>query len=231
LFFYNDGNNTMQLTTQALDFYTVDTIRSVTSDELEITASLLTIDNAATTLDNTVSDTTFLHSSKAKFDIGISAGITIDPVIRLTSDGDVGFNTGFGGGNFVGLTLLKNDLKTVELEDVKIITEDFFLVKGTTDQGNSTIYASATACAAKTTICAINTANGDKEFVEFAITDNGADAYHTEYGNIRTGVKLFDATVEFVPATGEARINVVLGADVGDTNTVNFTFVSYVTKR
>ena len=231
LFFYNDGNNTMQLTTQALDFYSIDTIRSVTSDELEVTASLLTIDSAATTLDNTVADTTFLHSSKAKFDIGISAGITIDPVIRLTSDGDVGFNTGFGGGNFTGLTLLKNDLKTVELEDCIIRSQDYSLVKGTTDQGNSVIYSSTTSCAAKTTVCAINTNSGDREFIEFAMTDDGTDVYHTEYGNLRTGIKLFDATVEYVPATNEVRINTVLSADVPDTNTVTFTFVSHVTKK
>ena len=232
LFFYNDGNNTMQLTTSALDFYTVDTIKSVTSDELEITASLLTIDNADTTLDNTVADTTFLHSSKAKFDIGISAGITTDTVIRLTSDGDVLFNnTGFGTGNFGGLTLLKNDLKTFELEDCIIKSADYSLIKGTTDQGNSVIYSSITSCAAKTTICAINTNSGDREFIEFAITDNGTDVYHTEYGNLRTGIKLFDATVEYVPATNEVRINTVLDSGVPATNTVTFTFVSQVTKK
>ena len=232
LFFYNDGNNTMQLTTTALDFYTVDTIRSVTSDELEITASLLTIDNADTTLDNTVADTTFLHSSKAKFDIGISAGITTDPVIRLTSDGDVLFNnTGFGTGNYSGLTLLKNDLKTFELEDCIIKSEDYSLIKGTTDQGNSVIYSSVTSCAAKTTICAINTNSGDREFIEFAMTDNGTDVYHTEYGNLRTGIKLFDATVEYVPATNEVRINTVLDSGVPATNTISFTFVSQVTKK
>ena len=232
LFFYNDGSNTMQLTTTALDFYTVDTIRSVTSDELEITASLLTIDNADTTLDNTVADTTFLHSSKAKFDIGISAGITTDPVIRLTSDGDVLFNnTGFGTGNYSGLTLLKNDLKTFELEDCIIKSEDYSLIKGTTDQGNAVIYSSVTSCAAKTTICAINTNSGDREFIEFAMTDNGTDVYHTEYGNLRTGIKLFDATVEYVPATNEVRINTVLDSGVPATNTISFTFVSQVTKK
>ena len=231
LFFYNDGSNTMQLTTTALDLYSVDTIRSVTSDELEVTASLLTIDNAATTLDNTVADTTFLHSSKAKFDIGISAGITTDPVLRFTSDGDILFNTGFSTGTFSGLTLFKNDLKSFELEDAIFKSEDYSLVKGTTDQGNSVIYNSTTSCAAKTTICAINTNSGDREFIEFAMTDDGSDVYHTEYGNLRTGGKLFDATVEYVPATNEVRINTILSSDVPNTNTITFTFVSQVTKK
>ena len=100
-----------------------------------------------------------------------------------------------------GLTLLKNDLKTVELEDCIIRSQDYSLVKGTTDQGNSVIYSSTTSCAAKTTVCAINTNSGDREFIEFAMTDDGTDVYHTEYGNLRTGIKLFDATVEYVPAT------------------------------
>ena len=37
LYFYNDGNNTLQLTTTRLDFLAIDTIRSVTTDELEVT--------------------------------------------------------------------------------------------------------------------------------------------------------------------------------------------------
>ena len=43
----------MQLTTTALDFYSVDTIRSLTSQQFEITANLMTFNNAETTFDNT----------------------------------------------------------------------------------------------------------------------------------------------------------------------------------
>ena len=43
----------MQLTTTALDFYSVDTIRSQTSQQFEITANLMTFNNAETTFDNT----------------------------------------------------------------------------------------------------------------------------------------------------------------------------------
>ena len=63
------------------------------------------------------------------------------------------------------------------------------------------------------------------------MTDNGTDVYHTEYGNLRTGIKLFDATVEYVPATNEVRINTVLDSGVPATNTISFTFVSQVTKK
>ena len=69
LYFYNANNNTLQLNTQALDFYTIDTVRSLTSDEFELTASLLTIDQAATTLDNGRSDTILvLQNSSLKLE-------------------------------------------------------------------------------------------------------------------------------------------------------------------
>ena len=41
----------MQLTTTALDFFSVDTIRSQTSQQFEITANLMTFNNAETTFD------------------------------------------------------------------------------------------------------------------------------------------------------------------------------------
>ena len=63
------------------------------------------------------------------------------------------------------------------------------------------------------------------------MTDNGTDVYHTEYCNLRTGIKLFYATVEYFPATNEVRINTVLDSGVPATNTISFTFVSQVTKK
>lgn len=98
LFFYNDNVKTLEVTTTALDFYGIDVIRSVTSQEFEITANLMTFNNADTTLDNTSGTTTFLHTSKQYFDLGLSAGLTTDPVLRLDDQGDVFLNIGFGTG-------------------------------------------------------------------------------------------------------------------------------------
>ena len=97
----------MRLTTSALDFYAVDTIRSQTSDEFEITASMMTFDSAATTLDNTQASKTFLYTSKQNFDIGVASGIYTEPVLRLDYLGDVYLNTGFGTGtvSYTHLTL------------------------------------------------------------------------------------------------------------------------------
>ena len=230
LYFFNDNNNTLRLSTTSLDFDTIDTIRSVTSNEFEITASLLTIDSAATTIDNTAVNTTFIHTSKQYLDLGLSAGITVDPVLRFENNGDVYFNTTFGTGSFTGIKVFDSELKEFELDGVKILTEKITLVKGTSENGASIVYSLATEAGAKTTLIAVNTNTGEKEFIEFGIVDDGTDIYHTEYGNIRTGSKLIVPTFEVTP-NSEARINVSLSSDVANTQTVNITFHSNITKK
>lgn len=230
LYFYNDNNNTLQLSTTSLDFYSIDTIRSVTSDELEITASLLTFDNGASTFDNTATDRTFLHTTKQYFDLGLSAGLTTDTVLRLDDQGDVYLNIGFGTGVYNGVKVLDGDLKEFELAYVKILTEKLTLVKGTSDNGSSVIYAVASNAGAKTTIVAENPTSGDKEFIEFGILDDGTDVFHTQYGNIRTGAQLIIPTFE-VTGAGNVRINITLGSGVNPTEAVNITVVSNVTKK
>jgi hypothetical protein len=230
LYFYNDNNNTLQITTNALDFYSIDTIRSVTTDELEITASLLTFDNATSTFDNTAIDRTFIHTTKQYFDLGLSAGLTTDPVLRLDDVGDVYLNIGFGTGSLDLVKVFDGDLKEFELADVKILTEKLTLVKGTSDNGSSELYAIATNSGCKTTVIAENPTSGDKEFIEFGILDNGTDVFHTEYGNIRTGTQLIIPTFE-VTGSNIVRINIELGASVNPTESVNITVVSNVTKK
>jgi len=230
LYFYNDNNNTVQLTTTSLDFFTVDTLRSVTSDEFEITASMLTIDNAATTLDNTDVTKTFLYSTKQFFDIGLSAGIRIDPIFRLDNTGDVYFNTGFGTGTYNGVKVFDNEFKEFELLQARIGTDKFTLQKGTVDTNNSIIYDTTIEEAAKTTIVAHNVSSGDKEFIEFGLLDDGTDVFYTEYGNITTGANLIDVTFEVTDAN-EVRANVILTSEVTNTQTVNVTFLSNISKK
>ena len=230
LYFVNDNNNTIQLTTTALDFYSIDTIRSITTDELEITASLLTFDNGTSTFDNTAIDRTFLHTTKQYFDFGLSAGLTTDPVLRLDDVGDVYLNIGFGTGSLDLVKVFDGDLKEFELADVKILTEKLTLVKGTSDNGSSELYAIATNSGCKTTVIAENPTSGDKEFIEFGILDDGTDVFHTEYGNIRTGTQLIIPSFE-VTGSNIVRINIELGASVNPTESVNITVVSNVTKK
>jgi hypothetical protein len=230
LYFFNDNNNTLQLTTTALDFFEVDTIRSVTSAEFEITANLMTFNQAETTLDNTAADRTFLHTSKQYFDLGLSSGVSVDPVLRLDDQGDVYLNTTFGTGTFTGVKVFDGELKEFELADVKILTEKITLVKGTSNNGNSILYNTTVEKGAKTTVVAENPSTGEREFIEFGVIDNGVDVYHSEYGNLRTGNQLVIPTFEITPQN-EVRINIELGADVAPTESVIITFVSNITKR
>ncbi len=230
LYFYNDGNNSLQLTTTALDFYSVDTIRSMTSNEFEITANLMTFDNAATTLDNTLADKTFLYSSKQYFDIGLSAGVRIDPIFRLDNTGDVYFNTGFGTGNYNGVKVFDNEFKEFELLQTRIRTDKFTLTKGTIDTNNTVIYNVTVEEGAKTTICAHNTNTNEKEFIEFGIVDDGSDVIHSEYGNISTGNDLILPTFELTPAN-EVRVSIELASTIATSNVINVTIVSHVTKK
>ena len=230
LYFYNDGNNTMQLTTTALDFFAVDTIRSITSQEFEITAQLMTFNSAETTLDNTATDTTFLHTSKQYFDLGLSAGLNVDPVLRLDNQGDVFLNVGFGTGVYDGVKIFDGDLKEFELADVKILSEKVALVKGTVNNGGSNIYELATQNGAKVVMVAENTSNNNKEFFEFGVIDNGTDIFHTEYGNVRTGEQLIVPVFEKT-ASGFARVNFTIGSSVTTAHNVVVTIVSNINKK
>ena len=230
LYFYNDGSNTVQLTTTALDFYSVDTIRSITSQEFEITAQLMTFNSAQTTLDNTATDTTFLHTSKQYFDLGLSAGLNVDPVLRLDNQGDVFLNVGFGTGVYDGVKIFDGDLKEFELADVKILSEKVSLQKGTVNNGGSNIYQLSVQNGAKVVIVAENTSNNNKEFFEFGVIDNGTDIFHTEYGNVRTGEQLIVPVFEKT-ASGFARVNFDIGSSVTAGHNVVVTIVSNINKK
>ena len=230
LYFYNDGNNTAQLTTTALDFYAVDTIRSMTSDELEVTSSLITFDSAATTLDNTTATTTFLHSAKQYFDLGLSSGLYVEPVLRLDNQGDVYFNTTFGTGSFTGVKVFDGDLTEFELADTTTRTTDLTLIKGTTNTGGVIIYDPAVEVGSKSVVTVHNPTSGEKEYIEFGVIDNGTDVFHTEYGNVRTGQQLIIPTFE-VTGDNKVKINFELGAGIGSTQSVNITLTSQITKK
>ena len=230
LYFYNAGNNSLRLTQSAFEFYTVDTIVSSTSDEFEITASLFTFDNAATTLDNTNTTKTFLHSSKQYFDIGVSSGVYTDPILRFDDQGDVYLNTGFGTGNYDGVKVFDSDLKEFELSDVRILSDVITLVKGSSNSGNSVIYPTATEKGAKVTVVAENLSNGAREMYEFGVIDDTTNVIYNEYGNLRTGAQLIVPTWEMT-TNSEVRLNIDLGANVLATHTIKITVVSNITKK
>jgi hypothetical protein len=104
------------------------------------------------------------------------------------------------------------------------------VVKGTTDVTGTIIYTTSTELSAKVCVTAHNPTTGDKEFIEFGVLDDGTDVIFTEYGNIRTDISL--VTPSFVyTENDEVRLNINVGSGVADTQTVNITVVSHVTKK
>lgn len=230
LYFFNANNNTLRLSTTQLEFDAIDTITSFGTNTFNINASTITFDNLATTLDNTNTLTTFLFTTKENFDLGLSAGLTTDPLLRLTDTGDIFYNLGFGTGNYNGVKIFDSELKELELADYKIVTKKINLLKGTFNQGDATIYDPAVHKSAKVEIVAHNTTTGEKEVIEYSVIDNTVDIFYTEIGNILTGVNLINNEFDFTDS-GEVRLTFVLTSDVNPNNDVKITVVSHIIKR
>ena len=229
LYFINANNESMRLTTLALELDTVDTINSVTSNTLNVNANLFTLDSLSTVIDNTVTDTTFLYSTREFFDIGLSTGLTTDPLLRLTDEGDVFFNIGFGG-TYQGIKIFDNELKEFELADYKIVTKKVDLVKGTFNAGDAVIYNPGTEESAKVEVVAHNTTTGDKEVIEYSVTDNGTDIFYTEIGNISTGTDLIESVFD-IDVNNRVRLTFTLNTALAANDQVEVTIVSKIIKR
>ena len=230
LYFYNENSNTLQLTGTALDFLSVDTINSPTSETLNFNANTITFDNLATTLDNTAADKTFLFSTRQNFDLGLSSGLTTDPLLRLTADGDVFYNLGFGTGTYNGVKLFDSELKELEIADYKIVTKKVDLERGTLNEGDAVIYDPSIEASAKVIITAHNTTTNDKEVVEYSVTDKGTEVFFSEIGNISTGVNQFSTVFDLNDA-GNVRVTFTLDTSLTSGDDVEFTVVSQITKR
>ena len=230
LYFYNSNSNTLQLTQTGLDFYSVDNLNSLTSNELNINASTITFDNLATTLDNTSTTETFLFSTKQHFDLGLSSGLTTDPLLRLTDEGDIFYNLGFGSGVYNGVKLFDSELKELELADYKIISKKVVLERGTLNQGDAILYDPTTAKSAKAQLTALNTTTGEKQFVEYSVVDDGSNIYFTDFGNITTGDNLLDTVFDFNESS-QVRLTFTLNSNLTSGDDVEVTVVTHITKR
>jgi hypothetical protein len=228
LYFYNDGENTLQLSKTALNFQTISTI-SATSNSLAINAELVTFDNLAASIDNS-GTSTFISSTQENLDLGLSVGLNNDHLLRMNTFGDIIINRGFGTGIDNNLTVLTNELTDFELEDTKLSSSDVNLIKGTTNTGSSVVYSPTLASGSKIVVSAYNNTTNDVEMVEFNVTDKGTDIYHTEYGNLVTGGNLIDVTFDF-DASNDVRINFALNSSVQEDDEVNITVVKTIIKK
>jgi hypothetical protein len=228
LYFFNDGENTLQLSKTALNFQSISRITS-TSDTLEINAELVSFDSFATSINN-AGTTTFISSTKDNLDLGLSVGLVNSHLLRLNSFGDIIVNKGFSTNSPENIKVLDNELKDFELDDVKVSSSDILLVKGTNNTGSAIVYSPANSSGAKIVISAHNTTTNDKEFVEYSVCDKGNDIYNTEYGNISTGVNLFSIIFDF-DNQDNVRITAELSSEVQTDEEVNLTIVKTIIKK
>ena len=229
LFFINANNETVRITTTGLEFDTIDTITSVTSDTLNVNAGLITFDTFGTTLDNTDNSISFLHTSKDNFDFGLSTGLTVDPLIRMDGEGDIYYNLGFGTGTFSGVKLLDTDLQNFELAHYKVSTSRTQLVRGSINQNEAVVYDPTVETASELQIVAKNTTTGDKEFIKYSVVSKGTDIFHNEISNVRTGAQQISTLFDF-NAFNEVRVTFILDAGLSAGNNVEVTVISHITK-
>ena len=230
LYFYNANNNTLRITTAGVDFYAIDTITSVSSDTLNVNAATITFDSLATTLDNTSLTSSFLFTTKENFDLGLSSGLTTDPLLRLTDTGDIFYNLGFGTGLYNPVKLFDSELKELELADYRIVTKKVALERGSLNTGDAVLYDPLVEKSAKVTLTAHNTTTGDKEMMEFSVVDNGTDIFFSEIGNVTTGEDLVSTTFDF-NASNQVRVTYTLNTALTTGDDVEVTVVSHITKR
>lgn len=230
LSFFNANNNTLQLNSTKLEFHSIDTIASMSTNVLNIDADTITFSTLDTTLDNTSTDSSFLFSTKENFDLGLSSGLNTDPLLRLTDTGDIFYNLGFGTGTYSGVKLFDTDLKVMELADYKIVSNVVNLEKGSIATGSSNLHSTINDTASKVSLVANNTTTGDKEFIEFSVITKGSDVYYTEIGNVVTGATLIGSTTFDINTSNEARVTFVLDTNLANGDDVSVTTVAHVIK-
>ena len=229
LYFFNNGSNTLRVTETQLEFDTIDTIAS-SSGDVNINASLLTLNNLDLQFDNTSVDTSLILSQKDNLDLGLSSGLFADHLLRLTNNGDIFYNLGYGTGTPNNVKLFDQELKTIEMKNFKMDSAKFSLERGTLNSGNASIYATATELSSKVEVTAFNVTTNDREIAEYFVTHKGSDVFFTDTNNVKTGVDLF-STVFDIDSNGNVRMTVTLDDGLATGDDVEMIIVNTITKR
>ena len=229
LYFYNNGSTTLKLSTSGLLFDAIDTITS-TNNNLDLNVNTVTFNSLAFTIDNTGATSTKLLSTRTNFDFALSSGVTADPLIRLNTTGDILINKTYSTGTDTFVKVLDNELKTFDLDDVKIETFDLVLTKGTTDLGFITIFTPSTHNGAKVVLIANNINTNDREVIEYNVVSKNTDIFHTEYGNVITGADQVNTLFDFDEA-GNVRLTSTLSSALTTGNVVNITVIKTIFKK
>ena len=226
LYFYNNGSNTLRVTSSALEFSSIDTVTS-TNNNLDLNVETVTFNSLAFTLDNTGSTTTKLLSTRTNLDFALSSGVTSDPLIRLNTTGDILINKSYSTGSNTFVKVLDNELKTFELDDVKVETSDLTLTRGATEFGLVTIFNPSLHSGAKVVLIADNVTTNDREVIEYNVVSKNGDIYHTEYGNVTTGLDIVSTAFDF-DGSGNVRLTPTLVSSLLSGNVVNITVIKTI---
>ena len=229
LYFYNNGSNTLRVTTSALEFRSIDAITS-TNNNLDLDVETVSFNNLAFTLDNTGSTSTKLLSTRTNLDFALSSGVTSDPLIRLNTTGDILINKSYSTGSNTFVKVLDNELKTFELDDVKVETSDLTLTRGATEFGLVTIFNPSLHSGAKVVLIADNVTTNDREVIEYNVVSKNGDIYHTEYGNVTTGLDIVSTAFDF-DGSGNVRLTPTLVSSLLSGNVVNITVIKTIFKK
>lgn len=229
LYFFNNNNNTLRVTENDIQLDTIDTIVSSTSNNLNLNAELITFNNLSASID-TSGSSTFITTTKGNLDLGLSSGLTNDPLLRLSDTGDIYYNLGFGTGVYDGIKVFDSELKELEIADFKILTTKVNLIRNTINSGSATLYDPSLHESAKVQIIAHNTVTGNKEFVEYSVIDNGTDIFFTDFGNVKTGTELISCVFDF-NANNNVRVTFTLDNSIVSGNTIEVTVISNIIKR
>ena len=227
LYFYNNGTNTMRLSESALDFTNIDSITSQ-NNNLDIEAQTVTFNSLSATID-TSGTSTFIHTTKDNLDLGLAVGINVDPLLRLDTNGDIYVNKAFGTGSFDGLKLINSSFDSFELLDLRIDTQDIQLIKGGTNAGAAVLYDPTVDTGSRVTVSVHNQTTGDKEMIEYHVTDKGSDIFHTDISNLNTGVNQVTSVFDF-DAQNKVRVTFTL-TDLTIGDVVNITVVTNAFKK
>ena len=231
LYFYNDDNNTLQLSASGLDFYETDNITSSQSDTLNINVLTVTFNSSEFTIDNS-GISTVLTSSKETVDFNLSTGLAAEKLVSFTSDGDIIVNNGYSTGNGVSdITVLNYELKDFELSDIKISTEDLELIRGTINSESTIVYNPTIHVSGKLALIVENVTKNERELIEFNVCHKGSDIFYAEYGNVSTNGELISTAFDFT-ASNEVRATFTLNTINNDfDDTVNIVAIKTTIKK
>jgi len=240
LYFINNNQDTLQITTTAFKFGQVDTIESATTNELNVSVPAVrfggTNETAIDHNDNgNFTDRVYLNTSKANLELGVSAGLTNRPMFRITENGEFQSNatallaapTGDTPYWSTFTDIIGSQLRQ---RDFGFSSDRFELVRGTTDTFNVTLYDNQLVDSCVVEIQAhITDGSYEKEYIQFVVTDNKVDILYNEISSLQTGINLisninfeFESPNNSGATLGNVRVTGALDSNISNGDAVRF---------